>query len=182
MKIGIDISQIVYEGTGVGRYVREMVLGITRIAPEHEYILFAGTLRQKKTLSRFAKLVKHQAPRVRSVIVPVPPTLLAILWNVLHVVPITWFTGPLDVFWSSDWTQPPLGRTIGVTTIHDVGFLRFPESFPQVILKTQKQRLKHAAKINARVLCDSKATKKDVMELLHVPEHKLEVVYPGFRL
>ncbi|MBU1326623.1 glycosyltransferase [Patescibacteria group bacterium] len=179
MKIGIDISQIVYEGTGVGRYVREMVLGITRIAPEHEYVLFAGTLRQKKALSRFVQMVKHQAPHVRSVIIPIPPTFLTILWNVLHVVPITWFTGPLDVFWSSDWTQPPLGRAVGMTTIHDVSFLRFPESFPKKIIQTQKQRLKHAVRINTHILCDSEATKKDIVANFNVSEERLMVVYPG---
>jgi hypothetical protein len=181
MRIGIDISQMVYEGSGVARYVKEMVLGLTSLAPEHEYVLFAGTLRQKASLNRFVTLVKKHAPHVRSVIIPIPPTILATLWNVFHVIPITWFTGPIDVFWSSDWTQPPLGKTIGMTTIHDVSFIRFPESFPDVILRTQKERLRHAIRDNAVLLCDSIATKKDVMELFHVPEHKLQVVYPGFR-
>ena len=180
MRIGIDISQVVYEGSGVGRYVKEMVLSMTRLAPEHEYVLFGGTLRQKKALSRFVNLVQKHAPQTRSIIVPIPPTLLTFLWNVLHIVPITWFTGPLDVFWSSDWTQPPLGGVVGMTTIHDVSFLRFPESFPEVIIRTQKQRLKHAIKENALILCDSEATKKDVIELLHVQERKLLVVYPGY--
>ena len=181
MRIGIDISQMVYEGTGVARYIKEMVLGITRLAPEHEYVLFAGTLRQKEALLLFVERVKQHAPHVKSVIIPIPPTLLTILWNVLHIIPITWFTGPLDVFWSSDWTQPPLGKTIGMTTIHDVSFLRFPESFPKVITRTQMQRLRHAVKENAFMICDSKATKQDVIELLRVPERKLQVVYPGFR-
>lgn len=180
MRIGIDISQVVYEGFGVGRYVKEMVLAMTRLAPEHEYFLFGGTLRQKKSLSQFVELVKKHAPRARSVIVPIPPTLLTFLWNVLHIIPITWFTGNLDIFWSSDWTQPPLGKVVGMTTIHDVSFLRFPESFPEVIIRTQKQRLKHAIKENTLILCDSVATKMDVIELLHVPERKLLVVYPGF--
>lgn len=181
MRIGIDISQMVYEGTGVARYVKEMVLGITRLAPQHEYVLFAGTLRQKEALLQFTGLVKQHAPHVKLVIIPIPPTLLTILWNVLHIAPITLFTGPLDVFWSSDWTQPPLGKSIGMTTIHDVSFLRFPESFPKIIIRTQMQRLRHAVKENALMVCDSKATKKDVIELLHVPERKLQVVYPGFR-
>lgn len=180
MRIGIDISQVVYEGFGVGRYVKEMVLSMTRLAPEHEYILFAGTLRQKTKLLQFVQLVKKHAPHVRSTIVPLPPTLLTILWNVLHIIPITWFIGPVDAFWSSDWTQPPLGGARGLTTIHDVSFLRYPESFPEVIISVQKQRLQRAMKENALFLCDSHATKRDVMEFLHIPESKLRVVYPGF--
>jgi glycosyltransferase involved in cell wall biosynthesis len=182
MRIGIDISQVVYTGTGVGRYVREMVLSLVRLAPQHEYILFGGAASRRKDLDAFVEEVKKTSEHVRSVIIPISPKALDFLWNTLHILPVTWFTGPLDVFWSSDWTQPPLGKTIGMTTIHDVSFLKFPESFPEIITRTQRRRLKHAIKENAGIVCDSEATKKDVIELLHVPEHKLQVVYPGFRL
>jgi hypothetical protein len=182
MRIGIDVSQVVYDGTGVARYVREMVLAMTQLAPQHEYVLFGATFRRKKDLEAFIEEVKQSGAIVRSVIVPLSPTVLDFLWNTLHIIPITWFTGPLDVFWSSDWTQPPLGGGIGMTTIHDVSFLRYPESFPEIIVSVQKQRLKHAIRENALFLCDSQTTKKDVMNYLHVPEKKLHVVYPGFTL
>jgi len=180
MRIGIDISQVVYEGTGVGRYVREMVLAITRIAPEHEYVLFGGVLRRKKDLEMFIEEVKKSGAAIRSVIVPFPPKALSFLWNTLNIVPITWFTGAIDVFWSSDWTQPPLGKVIGITTIHDVSFLRFPESFPNGIVSVQKKRLGRAVKTNLLFLCDSEATKQDAVSYLHIPKSKLQVIYPGF--
>jgi hypothetical protein len=180
MRIGIDISQVVYEGTGVGRYIRELVPMLLRFAPEHEYILFGSSLRQRAKLRSFASDMKKISGHVTDNIQWLPARLLDFLWNILHIVPITWFTGPLDVFWSSDWTQPPLGGAVGITTIHDVSFFLYPDSFPAIIRTVQKRRLQQAKKECAIFLCDSEATKQDVATYMHIEKSKLFVVYPGY--
>ena len=180
MKIGIDISQIVYENTGVSRYVREMVKHIIRIDSKHSYVLFGSSLRQRNVLENFYDEIQKINPSVKTVILPLPPTILDILWNRLHVIPITWLTGPLDMFWSSDWTQPPLGKAKGITTIHDLSFLRFPDSFNNKILSVQKRRLNWAKRECQHFLCDSEATKQDVKNLLNIDSSRLSVVYPGY--
>jgi len=180
MRIGIDISQVVYEGTGVGKYIRELMPRIIQSAPQHHFILFAGTLRQKKRILTFVHSIQKIASNVEVVIVPLPPTVLDFLWNTLHMLPIEWFIGKIDVFWSSDWTQPPLNHALGVTTIHDVSFLHFPETFHASILTTQKRRLAQVKKECSFILADSEATKKDIVRFLHIPQEKISVVYPGF--
>jgi len=179
MRIGIDISQIVYEGTGVGKYVREMVSRMINMAPQDEFVLFAATLRQKKTIERFVRNIQKKAYNVEVKIVPIPPTLLDILWNRLHVIPVEWFIGKVDVFWSSDWTQPPLHGILGMTTIHDVSFLHFPESFPKKIVSVHRRRILRALRECSVFLCDSEATKHDVEEYIGIKKNKLFVVYPG---
>lgn len=179
MRIGIDVSQVVFEHTGVGTYVKELVSHVIRRFPEEEYVLFGSSLRQRNKIHTFIERMKTYSPNVRSVVVPIPPTLLDFLWNTLHIVPVTWFTGPVDVFWSSDWTQPPLGTVKGVTTIHDVSFFRFPESFHKKIVEVQMRRLQQAKKECLHFLCDSEATKTDVMKYCHIPGDKCTVVYPG---
>src|SRR5690349_17140659 len=106
MKIGIDISQMVHEGTGVARYVRELTKTLIESDAVNTYVLFGASLRKRDVFAKFAQSLPKNT--VRLVVVPIPPTILDILWNVLHIVPIEWFTGPVDIFWSSDWTQPPL--------------------------------------------------------------------------
>lgn len=182
MVIGIDVSQSVYTGTGVGKYVREMTKALVQQAPEHTYVLFGSSLRQQQALIAFGNEVKAYAKNVYVKIFPLPPTILDILWNKLHILPIHWFIGHVDVFWSSDWTQPPLGNTtIGLTTIHDVSFLRFPESFHKTIVAVQRRRLARAKKECRLFLCDSEATKQDVKRLLHISDNQLVVIYPGYR-
>lgn len=180
MRIGIDISQIVYEGTGVGQYVRNLVKAILEKDRHNEYVLFGASLRKLSGFTEYFNEVHILNSRVRLVTVPVPPTILELLWNTLHIVPVEWFTGPVDVFWSSDWTQPPLRAARGITTVHDVSFLRFPETFALSILDVQKRRLAWVKQECKIVLCDSEATKKDVIELLGIPVNKLHTVYPGF--
>jgi hypothetical protein len=178
MKIGIDISQIVHEGTGVGTYVQKIVAELVKDS-KHEYVLFGASLRKQEV---FHAYVKTLARPVTLVVVPIPPTLLDVLWNILHIIPVEWFIGTVDVFWSSDWTQPPLSHARGVTTIHDLTVLRFPESFANTIVTVQKRRLARATKVCSAFLCDSEATKQDVKKFLALDESSLRVVYPGFAL
>lgn len=180
MTIGIDISQIVHEGTGVGEYVRMLVRALLTIDKTNHYVLFGASLRKRHAIRAYFEDVRRFNPRVRLVVLPIPPTILAFVWNTLHVVPIEWFVGKVDVFWSSDWTQPPLYGARAFTTIHDVSFLRFPEAFARPIVEVQKRRLAWVRRECDAVFCDSEATKKDVCALLHVPNEKLFVVYPGF--
>ncbi len=180
MTIGIDISQIVHEGTGVGEYVRSLVQALITLDHRNDYILFGASLRKLTAFTVYVQEISKLNPRVRLVTVPIPPTILEVLWNTLHIVPVEWLIGPVDVFWSSDWTQPPLKKAKGVTTIHDVSFLRYPETFSKAIIDVQKRRLSWAKRECEAIFCDSEATRKDVVELFGVSGSRLRVVYPGF--
>ncbi len=182
MKIGIDISQIAHEGTGVARYVRQLVSALIAHDTKHEYVLFGASLRKQHVFHTFFRSLHADPKRVNLIVVPIPPRLLTILWNTLHIVPVERLLGSVDMFWSSDWTQPPLSHATGITTIHDVSFLRYPESFVDEIIREQKKRLAWAKKECTIFLCDSDATRQDVMDYLHIPKHQLRVVYPGFTL
>lgn len=184
MRIGIDISQIVHEGTGVAHYVRRMVDTLLALDKKNEYVLFGASLRRRR---EFKKFVNNRA---RLIVVPIPPTILDILWNMLHIIPVELFIGKVDVFWSSDWTQPPLARARGVTTIHDLIALKYPQETHALteisgthisanIVAIQKRRLAWVAKECQAIFCDSEATRKDVRTLLHIPQERLHVVYPG---
>jgi len=181
MVIGIDISQVVYKGTGVGTYVSEIVRSLIQQKPEYSYVLFGSSLRQREAIQTYINSVKRYGRNIKSVILPLPPSLLHVIWNVLHIIPITWITGKLDVFWSSDWTQPPLEKCVGITTIHDLSFLLYPKSFTRKIITVQKKRLYWAKRECRMFLCDSHATKKDVIKYLQIPDNKCIVVYPGLQ-
>ena len=193
MRIGIDISQIVYEGTGVATYVRRIVETLLTLDTRNEYVLFGSSLRKRDAFETFLRQMKRKNKNVELVSVAIPPTFLDILWNTWHVMPVEKLTGPLDIFWSSDWTQPPLIHAKGVTTIHDLIACKFPQethaktelmggNISANIVATQKKRLEWVGKECQAIFCDSLSTKKDVMALLHIPESRLHVVYPGISL
>jgi glycosyltransferase involved in cell wall biosynthesis len=180
MRIGIDISQIVYEGTGVGTYVRKLVSELLAQDKRNDYVLFGASLRQGDKFRSYYRSLDCDPKKVTLQTVAIPPTLLDFLWNTLHIAPIEWFVGPIDVFWSSDWTQPPLAHARGVTTVHDLSILKYPESFNRKILSVQRRRLKRTKQECDAFLCDSKATQKDLVDLLKIDVTKTKVVYPGF--
>ncbi|KKQ96568.1 MAG: hypothetical protein UT23_C0029G0007, partial [Candidatus Woesebacteria bacterium GW2011_GWA1_39_12] len=107
MKIAIDISQSIY-GTGVSWYTRSLVENLLTLDDQNEYLLFGGSLRRLGELRKFAKGKYY----------PIPPSLADFIWNRLHVLPIENLIGEVDVFHSSDWTQPP-SKAFKVTTVHD---------------------------------------------------------------
>lgn len=179
MRIGIDISQIVHEGTGVSTYVRRMVSALLEVDKKNEYVLFGASFRKRHVFYEYFDKVKKIRKGITLIVVPIPPTLLDILWNILHVVPVEWLVGPVDVFWSNDWTQPPLARARNITTVHDVIALKYPSETDERIVATHKRRLAWVVKECRAVLCDSQSTKKDVEVLLKIPGSKLPVVYPG---
>lgn len=186
MRIGIDISQIIYEGTGVANYTRRLIAGLGAIDKKNEYVFFGSSLRRQKFLAAFTKKV-----------FPFPPTFLDFVWNRLHVFPVEQLVGNIDIFHSSDWTQPP-SRAKKVTTIHDLLVYRFPEFShnktefrtstwaPSAnIVATQKRRLAWVKKECDAIIACSQATKNDCHEILGITQDKIRVIYeaagPEFR-
>ncbi len=183
MIVGIDISQICFKGTGVGRYVEEMVRELVIKDKKNKYILFGSSLRNRSILQEFyLSLSETDRKNVTLKLFSFPPKFLEFVWNRLHILPIEWFIGPVDVFWSSDWTQPPLAHTRGITTIHDLTIYKYPESFNEEIVSVHKRKLQRSKKECSFFLCDSETTKKDAYDILQIPLNKLSVVYPGYRL
>lgn len=179
MRIGIDISQIVYEGTGVSTYVRNIVSALVSQNTNHEYILFGASLRKREIFNTYYAELKKNAKKLSLVIVPIPPTVLDFLWNTLHIIPIEFFLGTIDVFWSSDWTQPPLRAAIGMTTIHDLIPLKFPNETDTRIINTHTRRLQRVMEECRIILCDSESSKKDILKHFRVSPNSLYTVYPG---
>ncbi len=175
MKIGIDVSQVVFGG-GVGVYTRELVKALFKVDQENEYILFFSSLRRQFPGLQVGALA-HSRVKIKKF--KIPPTGLDFLWNKLHIAPIEWFIGEIDVFHSSDWTQPPTKKAKLVTTIHDLSFLRWPETVHPKVLTVQKRRLDWVKKEVDIIIAVSRATKKEIIELLGIEEERIRVVYEG---
>src|SRR3989338_4918827 len=105
----------------------------------------------------------------------IPPILLDALWNRLHIVPIEWFIGDVDVFISSDWTQPPTKKAKKATILYDLIVHKYPNETDKKIVDTQRRRLTWVKKECDVVFCISESTKKDAMEILGIEKRKLKV-------
>jgi glycosyltransferase involved in cell wall biosynthesis len=176
MKIGIDISQLAYPGTGVATYTQNLVENLLKTDKENEYLLFFSSLRKKTQISN----LKIQNYNSKLKTYSFPPIFLELLWNKLHRLPMEMFMGKLDVLHTSDWLEPP-SQAVKVTTVHDLAVYKYPESFAvrggHDIVTNQKRKLAWVKKESKLIIADSLATKKDLIEILGISEEKIRVIY-----
>ncbi len=177
MKIGIDISQIIYEGTGVGSYTKNLVENLLKLEGQDEIVLFGSSLRQYYKLNNFYQKVRNLG-NIDYSFFHIPEKVLNILWNDIHIIGVDNLLGSVDVFHSSDWIQPP-SKAKKITTIHDLVVYKYPDLSDPYIVSTQKKRLKLVKKECDLIIAVSESTKKDIVEILGIPEEKIRVVYPG---
>ncbi|MDQ3239206.1 MAG: glycosyltransferase family 4 protein [bacterium] len=177
MKICIDISQAVYEGTGSGRYVIELVKNLLLIDPENEYVLFGSAMRKNQSLlailDHFKSLDSNKKVSVKNF--TYPPKFFEIIWNKFNILKIERFVGEVDIVHSSDWTQPPT-RAVTVTTVHDLIPFLFEEYVHPRILKAHKARWKWIQNSNVYIIVDALSTKKDIIEKFAISDERIAVV------
>jgi len=175
MKIAIDVSQMCYEGTGVARYVSGLTEALLRTDSPHEFVLFAGTLRQRPFFTQLASTAPWS--RAKWHILPLPPKIAGLALNSLSL-PIETFIGNVDLFHSSDWAEPS-SRCPRVTTVHDLVFKKYPDTVDKLILRTQSKRLIKVVREKTHIIADSMSTKLDLMEIYGLQDSQIDVVYPG---
>jgi len=175
MKIGIDISQIIYEGTGVARFTRGLVQTIINNDNENNWIFLFSSLR-----GRLDDQIKREIDKkgFKLINCKLPPFLLSFIWNDLHILSPDFALGKLDWLITSDWTDPP-SKIKKATIVHDLVYKRYPETVSNMIRTTQEKRIKWVKKETRLIFADSEATKKDLIELEGVADKKIKVIYPG---
>ncbi|MEI8067867.1 MAG: glycosyltransferase family 1 protein [Candidatus Shapirobacteria bacterium] len=175
MIIAIDISSIPYK-TGVSDYTLNLVRNLLKIDKTNTYKLFYSSLRLPLP-TEIAEL-KKQYSNIEVYQFKIPPTLLQILWNQLHIIPIEFFIGKCDLFHTSDWTQAPTSKAKTITTVHDlIPFINPAWHSPKVI-KAHANKMYWAAKECSTFICVSQNTKSDLLKLFpNINPQKIEVVY-----
>ncbi len=177
MRIGIDISQLAYENTGVAKYLENLVRSMVQQDRENEYVLFFASLRKNFQFSIFNFQLRPKNVEIKRFKIPL--TILDLLWNRLHIIPIEWLIGDVDVFITSDWTEPPTKKAKKITILYDLIVYKFSEETDKKIVETQKRKLKWVKKESDIVFCISESTRNDAYELLGIKKKKLKILYPG---
>lgn len=165
IKVGLDISQLAHSG-GVATYTQNLAYHLQQQL-DLEMAFFYSSLR-KPYRGNLKNVKKFK----------LPPTFFEVLFNKMHNVPIERFLGPVDIFHSSDWVQPP-SKAKKITTFHDVVPLKFPRWSHPKIVEVHRRRLAIVEKEVDLVIAVSEATKKDLISISQIPEHKIVVIYEG---
>ncbi len=155
-----------YRGAGIHQYSVRLLAELPRQAPQFRYHAFV--------------MDRDYAPP-EGIMTRAPTRLSArptsrILWEQTRVA---WESRHLDLLHSFAYALPIVTSIPTIVTVHDLTFIRFPEAFPQ-----SKQRyLSHITARSCRqataVIADSRATARDLQQLLQTPGEKIHVIYTG---
>lgn len=174
MRIGFDAKRFFLNRTGLGNYSRDLVRILEKYVPENEYIKYTpktGNYDIKNpTVEKTTRLpegfINTRWPN---------------LWRNRRIVQDL-KRDKIDIFHGLSG-EIPSGLTQAhiksIVTIHDLIFMRHPELYHPIDRWIYKKKFKHACQAADRIIAISECTKNDIIDLFHIPEHKIDVVYQG---
>ncbi|ACU07292.1 Mannosyltransferase [Flavobacteriaceae bacterium 3519-10] len=169
MKIAFDGKRFFQNKSGLGNYSRDLVRILATGFPENDYLIF-----NKTETSNGAAIL--QLPNVNFV-----PTTKGYLTRQLKMG-IDAQNAGAEIFHGLSgelplkWNSKPIKK---IVTIHDLIFLRYPKYYPFIERKIHLWKFRKAARQADLIIAISEQTKRDIVEFLHVPEDKIQVVYQG---
>ena len=120
IRIGLDCTPLLGRRTGVGRYTHSLLTALSSY--DDELVATAFTFRGRRGLTSAVPAGVQVASR------PAPARGLQELWSRSEWPPVELLSGRVDVFHATNFVLPPLRRARGVVTIHDLSYLRHPDT------------------------------------------------------
>jgi glycosyltransferase involved in cell wall biosynthesis len=172
MRIGIDAR--LWEQTGVGRYIRNLVVNLQKIDKKNEYILFV----RNQDLRSVEKDVKNKNWRIVEA---------NIKWHTIAEqieLPLLLNKEKLDLVHFPYFSVPVSYRRPYVVTIHDLIINHFSTgeastlAYPLYVGKrvSYKFIIKQAAKRARRIIVPSSATKEEIVDHLRISAKKINII------
>lgn len=176
MKICIDIQSAVAQRAGVGRYTRSLVEHMPAVLePDDSLTVFYFDF-QKQGQGLQHGHITEKAVRW------VPGRVVQGAWKYLHFPPFNWLAGRADVYHFPNFVRPPMMGGRSVVTIHDVSFLRFPETTEKGNLAYLRAKIRHTCRYADAIITDSEFSGREIESLLGVPTSKIHPVHLGLSL
>lgn len=177
MIVGIDIRILSNnEHTGIQEYACQLLQRILPQNPQTHFKLFFNHSTKNSLEYSWAKL-----PNVEIFNLHIPNKILNPTWQFLAFPKIEQLIGPVDKFFSPHILHIQHQKTCErIMTFHDLSFVKHPYFYSRnrnlwhFIMQPKKQ-----AHTVDKIIAISESTKQDLMNLYHVPENKIQVIYSG---
>lgn len=173
MRIGIDARMYGSKQAGLGRYVEQLVLGLTEGDRENKYILYVRNAKEFENakLSDNFRLVEADIPWYS--------------WEEQMKLPKIIKKEKVDLMHFPHWNVPLFYNKPFVVTIHDLIMYHYPRAEATTLgpvkywFKDKIHRLvvKNAVRKARHIIVTSEFTKQDVHQTLKVPMEKMTVTY-----
>ena len=173
MKVCMDIQAALGQRAGVGRYVRELLGHLGAEAGADEIAAFYFDFK-RTGLEAPPPGIRMRACRW------LPGRVAQAAWKRLGFPPYDWFAGAADLYHFPNFIRLPLARgKKSVVTIHDVSFLRMPETTEAKNLAWLSAEIRRTAERADAILTVSRFSAREIVELLGAPAEKVFPVWLG---
>jgi len=173
MIIGIDGNEANKKNrVGVNQYAFEILWGLARAynswSKKHRVIVYLKN-----------PPIKELPPTKKNLIYKVLPGGGA--WIILKLVPHLLFCSKKpDVFFSPHHYAPPISPVPVVTTIHDLGYLKYSGQFKKYDFWQLKYWSAWSINISKHIISISNSTKKDIVRHYPNAANKISVIHHGY--
>ncbi len=175
MKIAYDAKRAFHNFTGLGNYSRNLLDGLVKYAPDHDYVLYTPSFDDKRAIEWAKKYPQLHIRKPKGIFGKICPS----AWRSLFLTKVLEKNKP-DIFHGLSHELPPNIEKLGVktvVTIHDLIFMRYPQYFTRIDCKIYEKKFRYACQVADVVLAICEQTKRDVVEFFDIPEEKVKVVY-----
>ena len=166
--------------TGIGIHEKELCKAMIAQCPDDqfEFTYFSGVRGRIKRKRRIMKQYEADNSRIKEF-----PLLTAGLYRLVQgILPIPYrllFPGKTDITHFFNFLIPPGVKGKKVVTVHDLAFVRYPETVAYRTRKVLSLRLGKTLKRADHIFVASAFTGRELSELYGVPDEKMTVVYAG---
>ncbi len=172
MIVAFDITQFIY-GTGVSAYIENLIAAFTYLNPQNTlFKAFAFSRGRNRLLQKLKK--RYSSSRFLFYIFPLPERVRHLSLS-LRLDPRL-LIGDYDILHIPDWVGYSTSKPV-ITTIHDLGVLRYPSFFHNKIVKKEKRYLDWAVQRSQKIICVSKTTQSNLHSYYPTSSNKTEVIY-----
>lgn len=172
MIIGFDAKRAFENTTGLGHYSRTLIQSMLAYYPSHTYVLFAPkitTLLSLPTTHNMYTVTPQKVLHQR----------LTSYWRSIGVAKQIMQSG-IQLYHGLSHEIPVGLHKLSiptVVTIHDLIFEKYPHQFKKIDRLIYRNKFKYACNNATHIIAISEQTKLDIMQLYHIPAHKITVCY-----
>ena len=179
MRVAIDGIPLLTPKTGIGKYTFELVNAFKNLpdAPDTRFLYgIHGIRRLRGYLRRDRISIPNVNGKNEKKMRWIPESIKAYIKKRYIKYELNSFKP--DIFHATNYVADNFDLPV-VVTIHDLAFIRYPQTLPKERLAWLSEGLPRTLSHARHIISDSQFTKQELISAFNLDEDRIEVIYPG---
>ncbi len=164
LRIGLDARLPAYHQGGISTWIREVTNALQGLEFGQTLTIYESHKTRSSIAGRFEQATLRTPCHHRLEALTLSAELLPHRLDLLH---------------SPDFIPPLRGARRHVITIYDLNFLHYPQFLTRASHRYYNGQIRRAVRQADHIMTISESSRRDIVELLHVPPERITTQYPG---